>query len=134
MSHAMICVERAIMVGVKAVVESASPEGSFAVVFDDDGDTGYFYALDLARMGNPILDAVHIYEVERVPDKHVPYTIQIVWSGDGKKSLLMINDYPHAVFDFETKRGYCRSGFPPPSTDWTKHDHQWDEKVLELFE
>lgn len=31
--------------------------------FEDDGETGYFYALDLNRSENMILDALHIYNV-----------------------------------------------------------------------
>jgi len=63
--------------------------------------------------GNPILDALHMYGAEDVTDAHLPSTVQVVWSGDGMKSLMLINNYPHAVFNFEDKRGYCKFNFPP---------------------
>jgi len=59
--------------------------------------------------------------------------VQLVWSQDGLKAALLVNRYPHAVFDFAARRGYCRTGFPPPVSDWSGHDHAWDDRVLELF-
>ena len=95
--------------------------------------TGFFYALDTTLGENPIVDAVHIYNVEAVTDKHRASKVQIVWSEDDRKLALLINGYPHAVFDFAAKRGYCRSGFPPPSGDWSTHGHAWDDATLKLF-
>ena len=34
--------------GKPTVVDSASPAGCWAAVFEDDGETGYLYALDLS--------------------------------------------------------------------------------------
>lgn len=120
-------------VGTKMVVDSVSTQSSFAVVFEDDGDTGYFYGLDPSREGNPILDAMHIYNVSAVTDRDQPSAVKIVWSDDGLKAALVINEYPHAVFDFEAKRGYCRTGFPPADKRWTLFDHSWDDRALQLF-
>ena len=126
--------EQDIQVGKEVVVEGPSPTPPFAAVFEDDGETGYFYALDTTRTENPIVDALHIYDVESVTDRHLPSKVQIVWSMDDRKAALLINDYPHAVFDFTAKRGYCRSGFPPPSEDgWSAQGHEWDDSVLDLF-
>ena len=36
--------------GDAVVVESEAPTGGFAVVFEDGGQTGYFYGLDLSRV------------------------------------------------------------------------------------
>lgn len=131
--EAMIYAETEFTVGAKTVLESGSPENGFMVVFEDDGDTGYLYGLDRSRDGNPILDALHIYNVANVTDKHLPPNVQIVWSSDGNKSLLLINGYPHAAFDFVAKRGYCRTNFPPPDKKWTQYSHEWRDEVLELF-
>jgi len=46
---------------------------------------------------------------------------------------LLINRYPHAVFDCAARRGYGRSGSPPPAADWTKFDHAWDDSAQELL-
>jgi len=128
-----IYAEEALTVGTGTVVDSWSPQGRYAVVFEDDGETGYFYALGAVGEENPILDALHIYNVDSVADRERPSTLQIVWSADGLKAALVINRYPHAAFDFEARRGYCRTGFPPPNPGWTQHGHEWDDAVLELF-
>lgn len=125
--------ERFLTVGIKDVIESKSPENDFAVVFEDDGDTGYLYALDTARKNQPILDAVSIYDVINVADRDKPSKFVIVWSSDGLKAALFVNDYPHAVFDFAAKRGYCRRNFPDPDKNWTKHSHEWSDSALESF-
>jgi hypothetical protein len=129
-----IVAELEIQVGEPAVVEGASPTPPFVVVFEDDGATGYFYALDTSRSDNPIVDALQVYSVASVTDRHLPSQVQVVWSQDDMKAALLINGDTHAVFDFAAQRGYCRSGFPPPAPDsWTQHDHTWDEKAEELF-
>jgi hypothetical protein len=125
--------EETITVGQPVVVEGPSPSGHFGVVFEDDGDTGYLYGLDLTRQGNPIVNAMHIYNVGQVVDREKPSVVQLVWSQDGLKAALLINRYPRAVYDFASKRGYCRTGFPPPDRNWTEYDHAWDDKAIELF-
>jgi hypothetical protein len=126
--------EQEIRVGQPSVVEAASPTPPFVVVFEDDGTTGYFYALDTSRGDNPIVDALQIYNVAAVKDRHLPSKVQLVWSQDDKKAALLINKYPHAIFDFVACRGYCRTGFPSPKkTGWTQQDHKWDAKAEELF-
>ena len=126
--------EQEIRVGEPTFIDAASPSMPFAVIFEDNGETGYFYALDKTRTDNPIVDALHIYNVVSVTDKHLSSKIELVWSSDDKKAALLINRYPHAIFDFEAKRGYCRTGFPPPSKGgWTDFSHKWDDKAEELF-
>jgi hypothetical protein len=130
---AHIYAEETLIVGKGLVVECPSPKGRYGVVFEDDGDTGYFYGLDMDRADNPIVDALHIYNAANITDKDIPSVVQVVWSGDGFKALLLINDYPHAVIDFADRHGYCRSAFPLPDPGWTKYDHTWDDATLDLF-
>jgi hypothetical protein len=126
--------EQEIKVGEPCVVKGASPTPPFVVVFEDDGMTGYFYALDTSRSSNPIVDAMQIYNVASVTDRHLPSKVELVWSEDDKKAALLINRYPHAIFDFEAKRGYCRTGFPVPAKDgWTQYSHEWDDIAENLF-
>jgi hypothetical protein len=127
-------VEQTIRVGEKTLIECPSPTTQFAVVFEDDGETGYFYGLDDSAEGNPILDALHIYNVDAVSDKDQPSVVQIAWTEDGMKSALFINRYPHAVFDFAAKRGYCRTNFPPPDGKWTSFGHEWSDAAIDLFQ
>lgn len=131
---------KTIMVGGRDTIEGPSPTQDLAAVFEDDGATGYFYGLDYGGQtdaivaGNPIVNALHIYNVSDVGDRSKPSTVQIVWSKDGWKTALLINGYPHAVFDFAAKRGYCRTGFPPPiNKDWAK-TNAWSDDVQRLFQ
>ena len=130
---ASIGAQQEILVGKPTAVESHSPLAPYAAVFEDDGDTGYFYALDLRDPQNPVRDAVHIYNVASVADRKIPSTVQIVWSTDGLKAGLIINRYPHAVVDFESQRAVCRSGFPKPLSvgGWSGHD--WDDSAVGLL-
>lgn len=131
----IVTADQELRVGTPTVIDAAAPDSSFAAVFEDDGDTGYFYALDTSLSGQQIQDALHIYNVMGVSDRNRPSQVKIGWSTDSAKVVLLINDYPHAVFDFASKRGYCRSGFPPPAPEsaWSKHDHSWSEQALQLF-
>lgn len=133
MEEAMICAEIEFSVGKNAFLDSFSPKTQFAVVFEGNEEAAYFYGLDTSNEGSPILDALHIYNSANVTDKELPSLAQVVWSGDGYKALLLINDYPHAVFNFLTKRGYCRTNFPPSNKSWTQHDHEWSDDVMGLF-
>ncbi len=130
---AALVAEETFTVGEPMALEGPSPETDFCVIFEDDGDTGYLYGLDTSREGNPIVDAMHIYNVAQVTDRSVPSVAQLIWSDDGLKAALLINKWPHAVFDFHARRGYCRTGFPPPGPEWTRFDHTWDDAALQLF-
>lgn len=130
-----VTAEETISVGQASVVEGPAPESHYVAIFEDDGDTGYFYALDPSLKGNPIQDAVHIYNTSNVADREKSSVVKIGWSNDSRKVVLFINGYPHAIFDFEAKRGYCRTGFPPPSASgpWSNGGHAWSEEALQLF-
>jgi hypothetical protein len=130
---AKLVAEEAITVGQPVVVEGPAPNTTYGAVFEDDGDTGYFYGLDFSHQEEPILDARHIYSVEQVTDRGNPSVVQIAWSGDGLKTGLFINRYPHAIIDFAARRSYCRTGFPPPSDKWSEHNAAWDDKAVELL-
>lgn len=124
-----------VMVGTPVIVEGGSPKGHFAAVFEDDGQTGYFYALDMSAAGNPIQDVLHVYNVSQVKDGAHASTVKIGWSEDSRKVVLLINDFPHAVFDFVKRQGYCRSAFPPvsPFKDWSKDGHGWSDLVMDAL-
>ncbi|MEE7548307.1 DUF2251 domain-containing protein [Xanthomonas sp. Kuri4-1] len=128
-----VVAQHPITVGTDIAIEGAAPQGPFSVVFEDDGDTAYCYALDRTRPEQPIQDAMHVYDVASVADRERPSTVTIGWSLDALKAVLLINEYPHAVFDFSAKRGYCRTGFPPPAAGSGWSGHAWDDAVAELF-
>lgn len=111
---------------------ASQPEGvTVAVVFEDDGETGYFYACETTS--GPILDALQVYDVAAVSDRDREAEFQIGWSASGRQAILLINAHPHAVFDFEVRRGWCRSGFPPPGGEWSVEGHGWDDACLAAF-
>jgi hypothetical protein len=128
--------EQAFVAGEELFVESSSSENNYAVVFEDDAETGYFYALQLdpATGGQQILDALHIYEVNNIEPGKKPGLVKIIWSTDWLKCGLLINNYCHAVFDFANQGGYCRNEFPPPNEIWTQGSRTLtDEMVMDFF-
>lgn len=127
-----LLIEKSFTPGEETFVESPSSENNFAVVFEDDGDTGYFYALELApdTGGQRILDALHIYNVEEVTGAEKPWALKIIWSRDWLKCALVINAHCHAVFDFENQEGHNLNEFPPPNTIWTKGDRKLTNALI----
>ena len=122
--------------GDKTFYASDSLSSTFSGVFEDDGDTGYFYAYDRAAgEDDRILDACHIYDVARVADRDRRSELEVVWTDDGLKAALVINDYAHAVVDFRARRAYCRSNFPPPTGPWRAETRTpWDDALLADFD
>lgn len=109
--------EQTFNVGQDTFIKSTA-ENDNAVVFEDNCETGYFYAVDRSYNGLKVLDGLHIYNVANVTDRHKPSIVKILWSQDLTKAFLSINNYYHAVFDFQSHAGYCRTGFPETSNSW----------------
>lgn len=128
-----VTAEGSLLVGTPTVVESFSQDGLYSAVFEDDGQTAYFYAIDPSDISSPIKDALHIYNVSNVGDSGRPSTVKIGWSLDSKKVVLLINNYPHGIFDFFQMCGYCRTGFPPPDPNGSWSGHQWEDSAENLF-
>jgi len=133
-------------------VESFSPENKFGTVFEDDGDSAYFYAVEKDNEGTGlrVLDALHIFETdeggaeavadagsgdERVGDELAgddklrltagqPVRLLVVWSRDWEKCALVVGGLCHAIFDFKAHGGYSINEFPPPNDLWTKGDRK----------
>ncbi len=124
--------EKTFIIGQDTFIDSIV-ENNNAVIFEDNEETGYFYAIDkYNRLG--VLDALHIYNVADVIDKNIPSILKILWTADYSKSFLSINDYYHAVFDFQRKAGYCRNGFPDSQGNWAIVSERLltDELLIEL--
>lgn len=128
----LIHTEAAFVIGQDTFVESTA-DNKNAVVFEDNGETGYFYAVDNIDEVQ-VLDALHIYNVDNIIDKHIPSLMRILWTGDYSKAFLSINDYYHAVFDFKNRAGYCRNNFPENNSGWTlvKQRHLTDNLIESL--
>ena len=123
-----------LVVGEPMVLHGPSPTTPFLVVFEDDGETGYFYGLDTSRR-RPILDALQVQFTRspRCAGRDRPATARSATkSSDGLKAVLLIDGRAHAVFDFASNRAYCRTGSPPPDPEFTD-SHAWDDAAIGLF-
>jgi hypothetical protein len=117
-------------IGHDTFIHSFSPTQDFGVAFEDDMETGYFYAINKSEQPE-VLDGLHIYDVADIMEKTLPTELQIGWSADGWKAFLIINKHYHAIFDFSRRGGYCRNGFPESLGEWTLvADRQLTEEVI----
>src|SRR5690349_18834285 len=115
-----------IVIGNERFIESVASDAEFAVMFEDDGETGYFYAAekDAGTGAVTVLDMLFIYDVEQVPKEKRAATLALVWSTGWKQCALVLDDTCHAIFDFQNKAGYNLAGFPPPNI--------WEQKSRNL--
>ena len=104
----------------------------YGVAFEDDENTGYFYAVNIVDDNFEIINAVHIYDVENIVDKNIISNIKILWSEDFNKAYLKINNYFHAVIDFENRKAYSRNNFPPANNDEWENLELTENLLLEL--
>ena len=120
--------EITLQVGQEIMVESHSEDETKGVVFEDDGETGYFYARDFKKPDSGFVDALHIYNVQGVVDRDRPAALKILWTRDYSAAALLINLRPQAVFHFGKKCGYAPDPFPSSAADpdWT-HSKMVDE-------
>jgi hypothetical protein len=135
--HSLNSVERVITIGSGFSIYSISPSQEFAVIFEDDTDSAYLYAVSAHQSDREILDLMNIYTVGHVSDIRATCTARVSWSEDAWKAILVIDGYPHAVFNFLEKRGYCRTNYPNVSSNepssWHSEDHGWQDAVLSWF-
>jgi len=120
-------------IGSPVMLQSEAPSAQMSVVFEDDGDTGYFYALAPGAEALELLDALHVYNAEQ-DLRGTECRIELLWSADGMKAGLRLNAALWAVFDFEQRKGWCRSEFPPPQGRWQGGEREpWDPALLKQF-
>lgn len=130
----IIYTEELLNIGHTTSVESEVESGN-CVVFQDNGETGYFYAIDIINEEIIVLDALHIYNVKDVINTSDDCLVKILWTEDKTKAILSINNYYHALLDFKNKKGYSRTGFPEASKVWkSQTNRQLTDALLdELF-
>jgi hypothetical protein len=114
------------------LLESTTAAGERSVIFEDDGTTGYFYAI---RPGAEleILDALHVYDVANIADRQIPVTVQIFWAENRAAAVLLINGHSHALYDFERSVGFCRNAFPAARNGQLLKRELTDELVEQYF-
>ena len=126
-------IERSHHPGRRLQFEHYSHTKDFAVMFEDDERVAYFYAVKvLPNEESPdILEAIHIYDVENLPDKK-KRKIAIFWSQDGLRSCLFLDGRPEAILDFDSERGYCRNENEKPRR-WG-NSFAWSDEAFESFD
>ena len=114
----------------KQVGTHSTVHDHLAVMFEDDGQTGYFYALDMRQNEQPIADMLQLYNVDSASNHHEARKLEICWDASGYLALLLINGYPHAVFDFARLVGYNGNKYPQPDlmSMWT-HEEITNDKA-----
>ena len=119
-------------IGSKLVMQVDAPSRMFTIVVEDDGDTGYAYALAPTESGQlELLDALHLYNAEgELRGKDVK--LEVEWSADSKLAALRVNAAMWALFDFEAETGWSRSNFPPPAGRWRMGEARpdWDDALI----
>ncbi|MBC6608486.1 DUF2251 domain-containing protein [Hymenobacter sp. BT188] len=114
------------------LIGSTAANNDFQVLFEDDGTTGYFYALrNDAEL--ELLDALHIYNVADIEDREMPITAQIFWDEAQNTAVLLINGASHALYDFQRQAGFCRNAFPPAQNGQIGSRELTDELVDRYF-
>ncbi len=123
-----------IIIGKQTFIESVSSENNYQVIFEDDTDTGYFYAAERNKDTDElrILDMLLVYDVESIEVSEQNITLHIIWSTDWMKCGLILNNYCHAIFDFENEVGYNRHEFPPPVL-WGKQERKLTDELVAAF-
>ena len=119
-------------IGDKFVLQVDAPSREVTVVFEDDGDTGYLYALAPLASGElELLDALHVYNAE-ADLRGADIRLEVEWSEDSKLAGLRLNASLWALFDFGAQTGWSRSNFPPPAGRWRMGEDRpaWDDALV----
>jgi len=120
--------------GTDTWIASDSLTSKYSGVFEDNGESGYFYAYDRGNPEQSMLDALHIYTVANLTDSDRDSEAEIIWSTDGLKAGLLINRRLHAVIDFKSQAAYCRNNFPQPGGPWAAPERiPWSETLADLL-
>ncbi len=114
------------------MLEVAGPTPPRLVVFQDDGASGYFYAVDAPEGRSPeMVDGIFIYTVDPMQSL-IPEIAEVRWSPDGDRAVLFFDGVPQAAFDFAQQRGYGRvPSQSATSGPWPLHEHVWDPAVTD---
>jgi hypothetical protein len=112
-------------------LSSDSPNGDWRAVFEDDGETAYFYACAATGSESNIFDALQIRRAATASSTSAP-VVQIVWSADGLKAALITGEQIDAIIDFARRKAFCRSNFPPASAAWGQRE-LWSDELLGLI-
>ena len=125
----------------KAWFSSDSPSPPWALVFEDEGPSGYVYAYDRTRADqSAILDAMLVYNNGETTDPAREYLASVQWSRDGQECVLYVDGSAQAYMNFAARTSFCRNNFPNFLDDsgrpggWRASSHAWEDATLSRFE
>lgn len=117
-------------IGNKAQLQALFEVSDYGAVFEDDGETGYFYLVDT----NWVLDALHIYDAMDIQEADIPFDIKILSDENLTIFALSINDTIHALFDRNVKFWKNRNAFPEVYWDFIlDKNRQLTDEILESY-
>lgn len=88
----------------KFIVDSISPNRKWAVVFEDNGDTGYLYLCDFNGEGiNGVVDHLWIYNQINPPIEECQ-DVFIIWSQDSSRVGLIVDNECWGIMDLDSRR------------------------------
>lgn len=119
-------------IGENSQLQALFEIAEFGAVFEDDGETGYFYLLD----ENGIIDALHIYNVSDIQNRDIPLEIAILSDEKCTIFMLSIMGNIHAIFDTNKKFWKNLNNFPECHSDWSvdKNRELTDEIIVQYIQ
>jgi hypothetical protein len=123
-----------------ALLPSESTVSPWAVLFEDEGPAGYFYACDRSQetQEHSIMDSMLVYNRASLADPDRERIASIQWSRSGEQCVLYLDGSAQAYIDFATRTSFCRSNFPnflsEQGDTWRKSSHAWDDNAIQNFE
>ncbi|MDA1353132.1 MAG: DUF2251 domain-containing protein [bacterium] len=115
-------------------IHSQSPVSPYAGVFESDDDGAVFCAVSLSSEQEPdVDDVIEIFTKNELDAINENSDIRIMWSKDGDKCALLINDNFYAMFDFLKKEGHTRNTTSTPESGWTRVAFKWTDAISEEF-
>ena len=137
--------------GKNTLIESPSPTSDYSVAFVQENERADFYAIKRGKK-SPVMDSMLIYRIAKTVIQRIPnqtnrvdqlpegllepigtHQLDILWSEDGLKSALLINGRFHAVYDFESLTGFCRSTGCQVMNYGFKTCHKWSDSAMNYF-
>jgi hypothetical protein len=121
-------------------LESDCPQGRYQVAFEENWEAAWFHLID-TRIDTKVdadkpQHSLWLYQpqndAELFCEPDGTGLINIIWSSDGKRVGLFINNRGLALFDIEHRYAFCHE--PIPSTAQSRwQQHPWDDRLLSLL-
>lgn len=112
---------------------SVSSDGTWAVVFEDDGVTAYLYASTWDSTGEgtfgPVMDAMHVYNVADIKGADKPSRSRSAGTPVARRRPAHQRQHPSHIRSHKGA-SCCRTGFPPSPAESPFRRHLgWDPSL-----